>query len=447
MSAWKAAAAAFLLFCAAGLYYVHGLQASGDEPHYLLMAQSLWREGDLDLRDNVERADFRGYVPALAPHYGWPRRDGRPYPAHGAGLPFLLAPAVGLLGRPGAVLVLSLLAALLVAETMRWARLVSPGRDDTALWAGLLLMISPVFFYSFHVYTEVPSALCAWWALRLALQGRGTAQAALAALLAASLPWLHVKMLPAAAVIAAVALWRLRGAARAVFAAVVLAMAATFLGYLHHVFGGFAPVFGIYGGASGALFTGSPLRSLVGLLVDRSYGLLPYAPTLICALAALSLLPRRPTSEALRAALALGAAIVVPALLWRQWWGGMCPPARLLVPALPLFAILAGLRREGPPVRLARALTVLAAAQTLLIVSATWHPSGRLLLNRADRPARFWEALGGRLALGDYLPALAGTAAWTVPTLVWIAALAALLVWDSRALSATAAAGSTGSPG
>ena len=38
-----ASAAAYL---AAGLWYASRLRVSGDEPHYLLMAQSLWREGD-----------------------------------------------------------------------------------------------------------------------------------------------------------------------------------------------------------------------------------------------------------------------------------------------------------------------------------------------------------------------------------------------------------------
>ena len=51
------------------------LRVSGDEPHYLLMAQSLWREGDLDLRDNYAREDWREYTPGpVPPHYGAPRR-------------------------------------------------------------------------------------------------------------------------------------------------------------------------------------------------------------------------------------------------------------------------------------------------------------------------------------------------------------------------------------
>jgi hypothetical protein len=427
--------AAFVVFAAAGLHYVEHLQASGDEPHYLLMAGSLWQEHDLDLRDNAEREEYRDYVPGpLEPHYGWPRRDGRPFPAHSPGLPFLLAPAVAAAGRHGAVLVMALLAAGLVVEASRWGLLLSPDREDVALWASLLLAISPLFFYSFHVYTEVPSALAAWWALRLVWERRDDGRVALAALLASSLPWLHLKMAPAAVVIGIVAMIRLRGKRRVLFAAICGAMAAGLLEYFRGIHGGFVGPLSIYGGASGAVATGNPVRGLVGLLLDRSYGLLPYAPSLVVALGATPRMARM-SGGALAPAMALGAAIVLPAILWRQWWGGMCPPARLLVPALPLLACLAAVRRfDRPPGLLARALVPLAGIQTALVLFAVWRPEDRLLLNRTDRPSRLWTALGGDFPLGDWLPSVAGTNAWTGPTLAWIAMLGVFLAWDCWAV-------------
>lgn len=426
--------AAFVVFSAAGLHYVEHLQASGDEPHYLLMARSLWQEHDLDLRDNAEREEYRDYVPGpLEPHYGWPRRDGRPFPAHSPGLPFLLAPAVAAAGRQGAVLVMALLAAALVVEASRWGRLLSRDREEVALWAALLVAISPLFFYSFHVYTEVPSALAAWWALRLVWERRDGGRVALAALLASSLPWLHVKMLPAAVVIGVVAMIRLRGKRLALFVAISGAMAACLFEYLRGIYGGFAGPLSIYGGASGVATSGSPLRAFVGLLLDRSYGLLPYAPSLVVALGGT---PRMALMRrgVMAPAMTLGAAIMLPAILWRQWWGGMCPPARLLVPALPLLACLAAVRRFGRPRCLARALMPLVGIQAALVLFAVWRPEDRLLLNRTDRPSRLWAALGGDVPLGDWLPSVAGTNAWTRPTLAWIALLGAVLVWDRWAI-------------
>src|SRR5262245_34112514 len=43
------------LYLVVGLWYTSRLRVTGDEPHYLVMARSLWRECDLDLRDNYDR--------------------------------------------------------------------------------------------------------------------------------------------------------------------------------------------------------------------------------------------------------------------------------------------------------------------------------------------------------------------------------------------------------
>src|SRR6187200_2853743 len=48
---------------------VVSLQATptGDEPHYLLMTQSLLRDGDFDLRNNYEHMDYLEYYPRVIP--------------------------------------------------------------------------------------------------------------------------------------------------------------------------------------------------------------------------------------------------------------------------------------------------------------------------------------------------------------------------------------------
>ena len=99
--------AALGLYLAVGLHYATHLQASGDEPYYLLMAQSLWRDHDLDLQNNFAQEDWREYTPGpVSTHYGAPRRDGRPYPGHSPGLPALLAPVYALGGRPACVILM-----------------------------------------------------------------------------------------------------------------------------------------------------------------------------------------------------------------------------------------------------------------------------------------------------------------------------------------------------
>src|SRR4029453_4692057 len=117
------------------------------------------------------------------------------------------------------------------------------------------------------------------------------------------------------------------------------------MGYYQSVFGRPTPL-ALYGGLpSDVAF--SPLRSLAGLLLDRSFGLWPHAPVFLLALAfAGAPVLRRGGATAL-GLLGVLLAVVLPALSWRVWWGGQCPPARFLVPAVPVLALVAGLGAAG----------------------------------------------------------------------------------------------------
>jgi hypothetical protein len=422
------------LYLPLGFWYTSRLRVSGDEPHYLLMAQSLWREGDLQVEDNIAREDFLEYTPGpVRPHYGAPRQDGRPYPAHSPGLPALLAPVYALGGRRLCVAVLGVMAAGVAAATLALARDLGLGREAEG-WAFAAALGPPLLFYSFHVYTEVPSALAIVLALRwLQAPAPRAAAATLAALCASALPWLHVKMIPAAAVLGVLALARLRGRPLAAFAGTAAAMAAAYMAYYQSVFGRPTPL-ALYGGMPTDVAF-SPLRSLGGLWLDRSFGLWPHAPVFLLTIAiAWAPVLRRWTAPA-RALLAVLLAVLLPALSWRMWWGGQCPPARFLVPAIPILALAAGAGASTAR-GLARWRGPLVVGGFLLAFYMAADPGALLLLNRANRPTRVWSSLAGDgTDLGRYLPSL------TLPdpvetrvAMVWVAVLAVLLALHVLAL-------------
>jgi hypothetical protein len=288
----------------------------------------------------------------------------------------------------------------------------------------------PAFFYGFHVYTELPSALLIALALHLLWDpAGGSRRAAAGALAIAALPWLHLKLMPAAAVLAAVGLWRLRGRARAILSAVLLAAGVWFLAWFQYVFGRPTP-FAIYGGLPPELSEGSPLRAAVGLLLDRSFGLLPFAPVFLLGLAGLTRLARYAEG---RAHLALLLALLGPVVVWRMWWGGQCPPARFLVPALVVLATASALQVGQSRGRgLARWTGVLAAAGFVLASVAIAAPGALLLVNRGDRPTRLWAALSGvGWPVERYLPSLVfGPAEELRVAAVWVVVLAALFALD-----------------
>jgi hypothetical protein len=306
-------------------------------------------------------------------------------------------------------------------------------RPEAAWLAWAAALGPPLLFYAFHVYTEGASALALFGALTLLASGSGAwpGAAAAAGLALGTLPWLHVKMIAAAAAGATVAASRLRRSRLLAFAVAAAMMAAAYLAYLQHVFGRPTPL-AIYHG-SPAQMSGSPLAAAVGLLLDRSFGLLPHAPVFVLGLAGLVPLARR-WREAWPLLLA-GAAVLAPPLPWHMWWGGQSPPARFLVPLVPVWAVAAALRVSESPRGLARWRWPLVAIGFGLGLYAIARPGDLLLVNRGDRPTRLWAALSGDGSIERYLPSLVGGAAaeWHVAG-AWTGLLAALLVLDRLAL-------------
>ena len=415
------------LFAALAVYFVPRMEASGDEPHYLLMAKSMWLEQDLDLRDNYEREDWREFRGGRTePHYAAPRQDGRPFPGHAPGLPFFLAPVYGLGGRLACVILLGAMVSGVGALVFRLA-LAEGLSANGALFAGLLAAGPPLTSYGLHVYTEAASTLGLLGAYALLRLGRGPFAFGLAAALACVLPFLHPRMaLGAVAIAFAALLFRGRGSLNAFFGVTAVGV------FIYDLFWtsvyGQPTSLGAYGGGVPEDAAFNPVRALIGLLIDRAYGLLPYAPVF----AALLFIPwpaagSRDERYARRAEMAFVLAILLPALFWRMWWGGQSPPARLIGPMTPFLALWVArifAKVAGP---VAKRVMVMAALWSWgLFLFAALQPARLLFINRRVRPTRMWDALwpGGPLDLA--LPDMARPEPydWALG-LLWMAALVA----------------------
>ena len=138
-----------------------------------------------------------------------------------------------------------------------------------------------------------------------------------------------------------------------------------------------------------------PVRALPGLLLDRSFGLLPHAPIFLLGARRVSGRSRpgggrrwpRPAGRLCGPA---------PVLTWRMWWGGQCPPGRFLVPLRAHPRPLAwrfGAGRPAGPGALAR------AAPGLRLRPGRLHGrrsrSASCCSTAANRPTRVWAALSG----------------------------------------------------
>ena len=190
----------------------------GDEPHYLIITQSLLLDRSLTIENVHRRGDYRAYYGGeLQPHVQRRSKDGRIYSLHAPGLPALVAPAFALGGHRAVVLFLVLIAA--AGSALAWhCAWLATRRTDAAwfAWAAVTLPVTAIF-QSFMVYPDGPGgvlALTGLWALLRADEESRDERVALrpwllhgAAL--AVLPWLHSRFAVLAAALGSLILLRL----------------------------------------------------------------------------------------------------------------------------------------------------------------------------------------------------------------------------------------------
>ncbi len=438
--------AAALLACVlfgASAWRVSPVLPGGDEPHYLVIAQSLLLDGDLTIEDVHRRGDYRAYYAGdLPPHVQKRGRDGRIYSVHAPGLPVLVAPAFALGGYPAVVVFLVLLAA--AGSALVWHVAWLATHRTGAAWFGWAAVTLPVtaIFQSFTVYPDGAGgvlALTGVWAL-LRADGEsqsgdaGTRPWLLHGAALAALPWLHSRFAVLAAGLGALVLLRLartkNPAGKAVaFLAVPAVSAVSWVGFFIAIYGTPNPS-APYGAGEIGSFRFVP-GGLLGLLFDQRFGLLAYAPVVAVACAGLGGMLTRRASR--RVALEL-LFVVIPYLLtvthFAMWWGGWSAPARFCAPVLPLFAVPAAAAWTMMHGRASRVLACSALVATALasgiVVGAE---RGRLAYNTRGFPALWLEWMGRAADLTAAAPSWARET--DLPLLraaaVWVAA--AVLVW------------------
>jgi hypothetical protein len=415
----KSSLVAAIIFLVIWGLTTHGkYSVTGDEPHYLLVSQSLLADGDLDLRNNYENGDGRlfgssGLQPEL---HARTARDGRFLPVHDIGLPVLLLPVYAVATYVARFMPEEVLARFRMSQGLFAYSLISLAIAlsfcvSAAITRGALLrqgitprasaaivfavwLTAPVLSNSFLVFPEAIAILVTAWTV-YACSGtaaRWSPSDTLLVLALGALPWVHRKYAIYALALAAVLIWMRRDRLTARTALVRLAplyvlpqLALAWWTYRH------------WGNLAGPIaldrlpFSWDAFaHGLAGTFVDREHGLLWWAP-------AYAILPAAwwIADAKCRAWIVPMLALLIPGAAHDQWWGGFSPAVRFLVPAAPIACLIAApaLVRS---VRLRAAAVVLFVPQAVIAAYGWQH--ARLLWPHGDGHNRILEVLAPQVA-------------------------------------------------
>jgi hypothetical protein len=129
--------AAAIAACAylAGAWQVFPRLPSGDEPHYLVITQSLLADHDIKIENNHSQGDYHAYYAGpLKPDYLRRGLNGEIYSIHAPGLPALIAPVFALAGHPGVMTALALVSG--GATALAWLAAWRITHSAAASWFG-----------------------------------------------------------------------------------------------------------------------------------------------------------------------------------------------------------------------------------------------------------------------------------------------------------------------
>jgi hypothetical protein len=389
----RRAVALWVVFFAAyaatlGLHLGAGERYSRDEAHVLLVAESITSDGDIDLRDEYATHAWKRW-------HGAPLRqsasltNGRLVEPPGVGFGLLVAPAYALGGPVLVELFVAALIALGFVAAAVLARALAP--EPWATRAAVVGGLSPaVVGASTTIGPELVGgallAVAAVLALRVRIWPR-LAPTFGAALLVAALPWLALKLVAPAAVVALSLWWWLRRRNRGMsgFTAleVVLVSGVVYITVNDRLFGGLTP-YAANGDADplGHASILDRVTRLAGVFVDPWSGVLLWAPFGVLALVAVWLLVRSyrerlslvafdqvdVESSALLLVL-ICAAVLLVAVVASPSLDGPWYAARDCLPALPVGAALCAWGYRHFP-RTGNALAVVTLAGTVALLVA-----------------------------------------------------------------------------
>ena len=329
----------------------YNAQVTADEPQYLLTALSLGEDFDLDISDELEAGKCRDFHEvSLTPQTIALDDAGLKISPHDPLLPLLLAIPMKLGGWQLAKAALALIAGITAAATVWLAvRRFNVGIPTAVGVVPALFCASPLTSYGSQVYPAMPAALCVVLGVAGVTSGSSKPWSWVAVLMVICLPWLGIKYVPLAAVLVIFLIWNKKSLNDLTLNLQLLTLVlagAVYLVVHHRIYGSWT----VY--ATGDHFVnsewivvgsspdyGGRTRRLLGLIVDRRFGIAAWTPTYLAIPFVVTRMIRRKDDHwqlmITLCAVCWGIATWVALTMHGWWWSG-----RQIVPILPIVVVL-----------------------------------------------------------------------------------------------------------
>jgi len=338
----RSLAATALLAGLAVLPWIHQVAApDGDEPYFVLLTESLTRDGDFDLANQYESGAGRAIARReIGPQLGDPvGRHGEIYSRHLSALPWLLVPGWWLGGLLGVRLTILLVWAI-ASERLARVALALGASPRGALRAWLCATFTaPLAVYASGIWVEVFALLATAIVLEAWAVSRDRPLAAgdwtQVGLSLIALPLLKLRFVVLAAPLALVVLLR-RGVSRWIRVGALVAlvgMAGAFVLHNYLLVGRTLRVYDLRSFLTTDLPQWAIVPRFLGIFFDGAFGLFAVGPIWLLALPGTVTWLRRRRDSAVVLAAVVPYLVIVASI--REWYGAWGPPFRLPLAVLP----------------------------------------------------------------------------------------------------------------
>jgi hypothetical protein len=337
-----------VFFITSFIYVRFSSPPSGDEPHYLVISQTLLKYHSLDVMSDYTNGDYHAFYPGrIDPHLSY-GAHGQLLPLHSIGAPILWLIPFLVLGRLGAVFFISLVSLLIILNIYKLLVAMKISQKNAFIVSLAYTIASPVYMYSHLTFIEPVGALICIYVLRKIVQKElKITEVSVCSLLLGLLPWVHIRFALFELILFFALFYtiyenigRKHITYYACYLCPIIVLFVAYELYTYTFWGTLNPgvieINDIHKNSSP--FAIAPYNGILGIFLDQQYGFLINFPIFMLLFPGIFLAMKKQFARYNLLMLLLSIPYILLFTSFKNWTGGWCPPARLIFVLLPLYA-------------------------------------------------------------------------------------------------------------